>query len=159
MSANGNGGRCHYYACSGRQKYGPKACDGERLPREKTETAVIDQLAALYRDEQVISGAFAKANAEAETRRPEFEQRLASISAEITRAEQALELPAPSVARAENACKAGSGRFRTRSQPFAGFALQAGQFRCSLVRIGLVGRTGYCANRSDAEVITPPLVL
>jgi hypothetical protein len=36
MSANGNGGRCHYYACSGRQKYGPKACDGERLPREKT---------------------------------------------------------------------------------------------------------------------------
>lgn len=32
MSANGNGGRYHYYACSGRQKYGPKACDGERLP-------------------------------------------------------------------------------------------------------------------------------
>jgi hypothetical protein len=34
---------------------------------------------------------FARANAEAETRCPEFEQRLASISAEITRAEQALE--------------------------------------------------------------------
>jgi site-specific DNA recombinase len=91
MSANGNGGRYHYYACSGRQKYGPKACDGERLAREKIETAVIDQLATLYRDEQVISEAFARANAEAEKRRPEFEQRLASISAEITRAEQALE--------------------------------------------------------------------
>jgi Recombinase zinc beta ribbon domain len=24
MSANGNGGRYHYYACSGRQEYGPK---------------------------------------------------------------------------------------------------------------------------------------
>jgi exonuclease VII small subunit len=91
MSANGNGGRYHYYACTGRQKYGPKACDAERLPREKIETAVIDQLAALYRDQQVIRDALAKATAEAEKRRPEFEQRLASISAEISRAEQSLE--------------------------------------------------------------------
>jgi hypothetical protein len=54
MSANGNGGRYHYYACSGRKKYGPKACDGERLSREKIEHAVIHQLAFLYRDEHVI---------------------------------------------------------------------------------------------------------
>jgi hypothetical protein len=33
----------------------------------------------------------AKANTDVERRRPEFEQRLASIGAEITRAEQALE--------------------------------------------------------------------
>ena len=91
MSANGNGGRYHYYACSGRQKYGPKACDGERLPREKIEDAVINQLAALYRDEQVIGDALTRANADAERRRPEFERRLVSITAEITRAEQALE--------------------------------------------------------------------
>jgi site-specific DNA recombinase len=91
MSANGNGGRYHYYACSGRQKYGPKACDGERIPREKIEQAVIDQLASLYRDEQVIGDALARANADAEKQRPEFEHRLASIGAEIARAEQALE--------------------------------------------------------------------
>lgn len=91
MSANGNGGRYHYYACSGRQKYGPKACDGDRLSREKIEQAVIHQIASLYRDERVIAEAFAMANVDAETRRPEFEQRLASIAAEITRAEQALE--------------------------------------------------------------------
>jgi len=91
MSANGNGGRYHYYACSGRQKYGPKACDGDRLPREKIEQAVIQQIASLYRDEHVIAEAFAMANVDAEKRRPEFEQRLASIGAEITRAEQALE--------------------------------------------------------------------
>ena len=91
MSANGNGGRYHYYACSGRQKYGPRACDGERLPREKTEQAVIGQLASLYRNEQVIGDALATAFAEATARRPELEQRLASITAEITRAERGLE--------------------------------------------------------------------
>ena len=91
MSANGNGGRYHYYACTGRQKYGPKACTGERLPREKVETAVLHQLAAIYRDEQLVADALAKATAEADKRRPEFEQRLASITAEISRAEQALE--------------------------------------------------------------------
>jgi site-specific DNA recombinase len=91
MSANGNGGRYHYYACSGRQKYGPKACDGERLPRDKVEQAVVHQLISLYRDEQLIGDALAKANAAAEKRRPEFEQRLASVGAEIARAERALE--------------------------------------------------------------------
>ena len=50
MSANGNGGRYHYYACTRRQKHGPKACDGERLPREKLEQAVLHQLASIYRD-------------------------------------------------------------------------------------------------------------
>jgi site-specific DNA recombinase len=90
-TANGNGGRYHYYACTGRQKYGPKACTGERLPREKLERAVLRQLAALYRDERLIGNALAKATSEAERRRPKLEQRLASISAEIARAEHALE--------------------------------------------------------------------
>jgi len=91
MSANGNGGRYHYYACTGRQKYGPKAYTGDRLPREKLEQAVLHQLASVYRNERLIAEALAQAQAEAERRRPEFEQRLASIAAEITRAEQALE--------------------------------------------------------------------
>jgi site-specific DNA recombinase len=91
MSANGNGGRYHYYACTGRQKYGPKACDGERLPRDKVDEAVLSQLINVYRDETLTGEAVAKANAAAEKRRPEFEQQLASITAEITRAEQALE--------------------------------------------------------------------
>jgi len=30
MSARGNGGRYEYYACSGRQKHGPKACHNDR---------------------------------------------------------------------------------------------------------------------------------
>ena len=54
MSARGNGGVYHYYACSGRQKLGPKGCDGERLSRDKLEAAVLDQLARLYRDGTLI---------------------------------------------------------------------------------------------------------
>jgi len=91
MSAKGNGGTYHYYACSGRQKYGPKACRGERLSRHKLEQAVVHQLSGLYRDSHLISEALAAAQAEAEQQRPEIDQRLASIGAEITRAEQALE--------------------------------------------------------------------
>lgn len=91
MSARGNGGRYEYYACSGRQKHGPKACRNERLPRHKLEHAVLEQLAGLYRDSHLVADALAKAEEEAERARPEIEQRLASIRAEITRAEQALE--------------------------------------------------------------------
>jgi site-specific DNA recombinase len=91
MSARGNGGRYEYYACSGRQKHGPKACRNERLPRHKLEQAVLQQLAALYRDSDVVAEALAQAEQEAARTRPEIEQRLASIGAEITRAEQALE--------------------------------------------------------------------
>jgi len=91
MSARGNGGRYEYYACSGRQKRGPKACRNERLPRHKLEHAVLQQLAALYRDSNLVAEAVAKAEQKAERARPEIEQRLASIGAEIARAKQALE--------------------------------------------------------------------
>ena len=73
MSAKGNGGTYHYYACSGRQKLGPKGCDGERIPRDKLEAAVIRQLASLYRSgdlirealrvEELVEGAVARADA------------------------------------------------------------------------------------------------
>jgi site-specific DNA recombinase len=91
MSARGNGGRYEYYACSGRQKHGPKACRNERLPRHKLEQAVFHQLASLYREDDLVAEALAKAQQEAERGRAEIEQRLASIGAEIVRAEQALE--------------------------------------------------------------------
>jgi site-specific DNA recombinase len=91
MSARGNGGRYEYYACTGRQKYGPKACRNDRLPRAKLEQAVLAQLAGVFRDRDLIAQALARARAEAERNRPEIEQRLGSIRAEIARAEQALE--------------------------------------------------------------------
>jgi Recombinase zinc beta ribbon domain/Recombinase len=72
MSARGNGGRYEYYACSGRQKHGPKACRNERLPRQKLERAVLQQVAALYRDSDLVAEALAKAEREAEWARPEI---------------------------------------------------------------------------------------
>ena len=39
MSAKGNGGTYHYYACSGRQKLGPKGCDGERISARQTRSS------------------------------------------------------------------------------------------------------------------------
>jgi site-specific DNA recombinase len=50
MSARGKGGLYHYYAYTARQKYGPKACQGQRISREKLETAVLHQLTGIYRD-------------------------------------------------------------------------------------------------------------
>jgi site-specific DNA recombinase len=91
MSARGNGGTYHYYACTGRQKYGPKACRGERLPQQKLEQAVLRQLADVYREGTLIGKALDEAAAKARQRRPALEHRLASIDAEIARAEQALE--------------------------------------------------------------------
>jgi site-specific DNA recombinase len=91
MSARGNGGTYHYYACTGRQKYGPKACRGERLPQDRLEQAVLRQLAGIYRDGTLIEHAIAKAEANAKRQRPALEQRIASIGAEITRLEQSRE--------------------------------------------------------------------
>jgi site-specific DNA recombinase len=91
MSARGNGGTYHYYACTGRQKYGPKACRGERLPQHKLEQAVLCQLAGIYRNGTLIQQAIAKAEAKAKRQRPAIEQRLASVGAEIPRLEQSLE--------------------------------------------------------------------
>jgi site-specific DNA recombinase len=63
MSARGNGGLYHYYACSGRQKLGRKGCDGDRLNRDKLESAVLDQLARLYRDGDLVAAALKQAHA------------------------------------------------------------------------------------------------
>ncbi|HZV72656.1 MAG TPA: recombinase family protein [Conexibacter sp.] len=91
MSARGNGGLYHYYACSGRQKRGPKACDGDRIPREKLEDAVIEQLAGIYRDGHLIRQAIEQAAEGEHDERDVLEDRRASIAAEIKRAERAID--------------------------------------------------------------------
>jgi hypothetical protein len=48
-------------ACTARQKYGPKACRGERIPRKKIETAVLTQLTNIFRDGPLIHDALAAA--------------------------------------------------------------------------------------------------
>lgn len=69
MSAKGNGGTYHYYACSGRQKLGRKGCDGERLPKDKLEDAIFSQITDLYRDGSLIREAIEQVAAEKESDR------------------------------------------------------------------------------------------
>jgi site-specific DNA recombinase len=88
MSARGKGGLYHYYACTARQKYGPKACQGQRISREKLETAVLHQLTGIYRDGPLIQNALATAQQQAERERPALDERRQAIAAEITRAER-----------------------------------------------------------------------
>jgi site-specific DNA recombinase len=91
MSAKGNGGTYHYYACSGRQKLRRKSCDGERLPKDKLEAAILHQLTGLYRDGSMIRNAIEQAAASDETDRAALTEKRASLTKEITRAERAIE--------------------------------------------------------------------
>ncbi|MDE3131181.1 MAG: recombinase family protein, partial [Acidobacteriota bacterium] len=91
MSARGNGGLYHYYACSGRQKLGRKACDGERLSRDKLEHAVLTQLAGLYRDGELIARSLKRAYDEQAADRPAIEEQQRTVAEEIRRAERALD--------------------------------------------------------------------
>jgi site-specific DNA recombinase len=91
MSAKGNGGTYHYYACSGRQKLGRKSCDGDRLPKDKLEAAILHQLTGLYRDGSMIRNAIEQAAANDETDRAALTEKRASLGKEIARAERAIE--------------------------------------------------------------------
>jgi site-specific DNA recombinase len=91
MSAKGNGGTYHYYACSGRQKLGRKGCDGERLSKEKLEAAILSQLTEIYRDGGLICDAIGQAAARQDTDHEALTERRASLAKEIGRAERAIE--------------------------------------------------------------------
>jgi site-specific DNA recombinase len=91
MSAKGNGGQYHYYACSGRQKLGRGGCDGERIPRDKLEEVVLRQLAGLSRDGALVRRAVAEAERQGQRDRPALEARRRQLAHEIRRTERALE--------------------------------------------------------------------
>ncbi len=90
-SAHGRSGRYTYYACSTRYKYGPTKCNGDRLPKDRLEAAVLTQLAELYRDGRMIEHALIDAAKHTEAERPQLEDQLASTRAEIGRLERKLE--------------------------------------------------------------------
>jgi len=91
MSARGKGGAYHYYACTARQKYGRKACQGERVSREKLETAVLRQLTGIYRDRGLIHDAVTAAQEQALRERPALDERRHAVAAEIISIERSIE--------------------------------------------------------------------
>ena len=71
-----------------RQRVG---CDGERLNRDKLETAVLDQLARLYRDGDLIAAALHRARDDHAADRPALEEQRRAVAEEIRRDERALD--------------------------------------------------------------------
>jgi site-specific DNA recombinase len=90
-SAHGRSSRYTYYACSTRYRYGSDKCNGERLPKDRLEAAVLAQLAELYRDGRLIKRAVAEAVTYTAKERPRVEEQLASTRAEIARVERKLD--------------------------------------------------------------------
>src|SRR5215218_8378475 len=68
---------------------GRAGCDGERIPRDKLEAAVLRQLASLYRDGALIRKALDEAAAREQAGRPALEERRGLLAEEIRRAERA----------------------------------------------------------------------
>jgi site-specific DNA recombinase len=90
-SAHGRSGRYTYYACSTRYKYGRAKCDGERLPKDRLEQAVLAQLAGLYRDGELVQQALARATERAASQRPRLEDQLAATRADMASLEGKLD--------------------------------------------------------------------
>jgi site-specific DNA recombinase len=90
MSAKGNGGT-YYYACSDRQKLGRRGCDGERLPKDKLEAAILHQLTVIYRDGSLIRDTIEQAAVNSHTERAALTEQRTSLAKEVARAERAIE--------------------------------------------------------------------
>jgi site-specific DNA recombinase len=90
-SAHGRNARYTYYACSTRYKYGRTRCGGQRLSKDRLERAVLAQLATIYRDGQLINDALAQAAEQANTDRPQHEQQLAGVRADIQNLERRID--------------------------------------------------------------------
>lgn len=90
-SAHGHKDRYTYYACSTRYKYGRTRCQGQRLSKDRLEHAVLTQLATIYRDGQLINDALAQAAEQANADRPQHEQQLAGVRADIQNLERKID--------------------------------------------------------------------
>jgi site-specific DNA recombinase len=90
-SAFGKGHRYRYYVCSTRQRYGPTGCAGERVRADKLEDAVFNALAALYSNPRLLLDAAKQAQSVADDDANRVEGGLASLRAELRKAESAIE--------------------------------------------------------------------
>jgi site-specific DNA recombinase len=90
-AAHGNGGRYSYYVCFSRQRYGRQSCQGDRLPAEQLEDAILNQLVALLRRSDFVQDSIAEALAERDTERPDRQAEINNVAAEIKSTDTALE--------------------------------------------------------------------
>lgn len=77
--------------CFSRQRYGKKACEGERLPADELEEAILGQLLAVLEREPMVREAISEAFSELDADRPKREAELERIGAERRRTSESLE--------------------------------------------------------------------
>ena len=90
-SANGNGGRYRYYVCFSRQRYGKKACEGERLPADQLEEAILEQLLGVLEREPLVREAIAEAFAELDAEQPRRETEIKQLDGDLRRTGDSLD--------------------------------------------------------------------
>jgi site-specific DNA recombinase len=90
-SARGRGGFYHYYVCSKRYRYGAEFCDGDRLPKDALEDAVIEQMVGLYSDSALIADALADMASDDTNVAEQGDARRAAIAQELAGARRALD--------------------------------------------------------------------
>ncbi len=90
-AAHGRKCRYRYYICSTRYRYGTRVCDGDRLPMEALESAVVEQMTAVFADTALVGEALTLSRAEEAGGSEENVRRLASIGHELAGARRALD--------------------------------------------------------------------
>ncbi len=89
--ATGNRYRYRYYTCFSRQRYGKAQCMSERLPADELDQAVLRALLSMYEGSNLFERAIRAGRERAEALRESREQELTVVSAEIRKAEDAIE--------------------------------------------------------------------
>ncbi|MFN2607205.1 MAG: recombinase zinc beta ribbon domain-containing protein [Acidimicrobiales bacterium] len=83
--------RYRYYLCWTRSRYGPTACDADRLRADELEEAVLAALVDVYGKPEVIQEAIAAVATDGEQSAARAEQEVAGLDAELRRTEAAIE--------------------------------------------------------------------
>jgi len=90
-AAHGRKSRYRYYICSTRYRYGTQVCDGERLPMEALEDAVVEQMTQVFADTALVGEALVLSRAEEVGASEEAGRRLASIQQQLAGARRSLD--------------------------------------------------------------------
>jgi len=90
-AAHGRKNRYRYYICSTRYRYGTNVCDGDRLPMEALENAVVEQMAEVFGDTALVGQALVLSQAEEAGASEESARRLTSIQQQLAGARRSLD--------------------------------------------------------------------
>jgi site-specific DNA recombinase len=90
-AAQGRSGRYRYYTCFGRQRYGNKRCDADRLRADQLEAAVLDSLLRTYRRGDLVDQAVQAVATRVSDDRNERAGELATLTDKIAKTQASID--------------------------------------------------------------------